>query len=770
MVYIRIKVKYLLLILLSTLVLIAGPLLFRGYIFYLLGRAGELTGNRAAADVYYDRAAEGAPASGAAISAAQRKLELLFDKKNFGYFNTLLITESFTMLNCSYISAESADRINEQYREIAGRASKGDALAEYTIYVAMINYFSGYGEDAVGLLERLDYIRDGRLESLRELHLAAMYMGLGEMDRGAALLKERLGDKDRYSPVRHSFYAYYCYVTGDMDGFEKEMAGEPDLIGKTQKFTETLVKPLLQINNDLMDYKYLKSAEQSKKRGNVLNGSVSIGGKPAPYITIILKDEATRTRWSSTLGLGDGVRCVAVTDREGRFRLTNIPDGVYVIAVGAEWQRVQGKALDRGSNNVLRFTGNTMIERNIAFFDTDGMVNIQDIGGGKFRFNVKMPKEADYYAIGAGELRNIEDNTIMANNRFYSGIIKTEQYILDTARERKRSMNTGASFGNDGIDPYYLFEPFYHTGDYACYVTFYDHDGNILYDSDGIYPSRHREIIHVAGDEFTKADLALLDKSYGEAISLYERDLAEGVRNLHALKVLAKLYYNGWEYDTETSGLKNKDVEKAKVYFERLVGEIPDNDEILSSLASLYIDSGELQKGLQLLMKSSDPYALLEIGRNYGYMGSFETAVEYYEQFYDKTGGGSGNLMMLYILQNKRELLPRIAENYKCRSSFYADYKPLIEKYMKTDISKYGEFFKLIAADKPDEAADLLEGREDDLALLYKGLLFLQKDIRSYKDREDQYNLYYNKVKDTDIKQLMKYFGKESVQSGFGDE
>ncbi len=768
--YIRIKVKHLLLISLSALVLISAALLFQGRMFYLLGRASELAGNSAAADVYYDRAAEGAPASNAAVSAAQRKLKLLVESKNFGYFNELFITKSFTALDCSYIGAESADRINAQYGDIAGHAVKGDAFAEYTIYVALSNYFSGYGENAVKLLEQLDYIRDGKLESLRELHLAAMYMGLGEMDRGGAALQERLNAKDRYSTVRRALYAYYCYMTGDMDGFDKEMAAIPDLFFTSQKPNETLVKPLLQINSELSGFKYLKSAEPAEKSGNVLSGRVSIDGKPAPYITLLLKDEVTRTAWSSTLGSGDGIRCDAVTDKEGNFSFTNIPDGIYVIAVGADWQRVQGKALDLGRDNSLKFTGNTSIEKDIAFLDTAGMVSVQDIGGGKFRFSVNLPEGADHYTIYAGELRDIEDNRIMANNMFYSESIKTGEYVLNTVMERKRGMKTGASFGTDGIDPYYLFEPFYHTGDYAYYVTFYDRNGNIMYGSDGIYPSRHRNILRVAGDEFNEADLVLLDKKYDEAISLYERDLAEGNRGLHALKVLAKLYYNGWEYDSKTYSLINKDTEKAKGYFESLISEIPDNDELLSVLGSLYIDSGELQKGLELLLKSSNPYDLLEIGRNYGYNGEFEKAAEFYERFYEKTGSGTENLMMLYMLQNRREPLPRLAENYTESTVFYADYKPLIGKYMKMDTSEYSEFFRLINAEKPDEAAKLLKGRVDDLALLYNGLLVLQKRFKNSEEKEEQYGLYYYKVKDPGIKQLMKYFGKESIQSGFDVE
>ena len=752
--YIRIKVKHLLLIILPALVLIAALLLFQGRMFYLLGRISELAGNGAAADVYYDRAAEGAPASNAAVSAAQRKLELLVENKNFGYFSKLFFTESFTAFNCSYIGAESADRINAQYRDIAGHAMKSDALAEYTIYVALANYFSGYGEKAIKLLEQLDYIRDGKLESLRKLHLAAMYMGLGEMDRGAAVLQEHLNVQDRYSTVRHALYAYYCYMKEDKDSFDKEMAAIPNLFFTSQKPSETLVKPLLQINSELSGFKYLRSVETAEKNNNVLSGCVSIEGSPAPYITIFLKDEATRNGWSSTFGQGDGVRCTAVTDREGKFRFTNIPDGIYVIAIGADWQRVQGKALDMGGDNNLKFTGNTAIKKDIAFIDTVGMVSVQDIGGGKFRFSVNMPEDADHYTIYAGELRDIEDMRIMANNMFYSESIKTGEYILDTASERKRGMNTGASFGTDGIDPYYLFEPFYHTGDYAYYVTFYDHNGNTMYGSDGIYPSRHREILPVAGDEFNEADLALLDKKYDKAISLYERDLAEGVGSLHALKVLAKLYYNGWEYDSKTSSLKYKDAEKAKGYFERLISEIPDNEELLSVLGSLYIDSGELQKGLELLMKSSNPYDLPQIGRNYGYMGKFEKATEYYERFYERTGGGAGDLIILYILQNRLELLPQLTENYRYNGSFYADYKPLIKKYLEMDTSDYSEFFNLI----------------NDLALMYNGLLVLQKRFKTSEEKEDQYSLYYNKVKDPDLKQLMKYFGKESVQSGFGDE
>jgi len=771
MTYIRIKVKHLLMVILALAAVFAVVVFLQGNILYMMGKLSELGGNDGRAAVYYDRAAEEFPSSNTSIISAQRKLELLFDKKNFIYFNKLKLAGNSTILEGSFISADSADRVNLQYESIAKNGAKDDKFAEYSIYVAMVNYFAGYGENAVKILKKLDYVMDSDIKKIGTLNLAAVQMGLGNMDAGYEALKDSLGEKDKYSLIRQEFYAYYCFMKGDFEGFAKADVKPTEWYEATKSLDDLLLMPLLRIGNTISGYKdIIEKTEELNQNNNVFIGKVSIDGKPAAYAMVYLKDTNYRNVDSSNMGMSDGIRCVAVTDGEGSFRIENVPNGIYGVGVCIDWQRVQGRALQVDKSYSLQFTGSTGIERDISFLDTSEMLKVEDVGEGKLRFIVKMPEETKYYTIGMGELVEVENNQIMANNRFVSENIDTAEYVLDTAKERYRGMNTGASFGTDGIDPRYLFEPFYHTGDYVYYVTFYDTGGHILYDSNGIYPSRQAGYVHISGSQWSEADELLLDKRYGEAIKLYETQLNDGQQGLHALKVLTKLYYNGWEFDDETSTLKYKDKRKATEYFEKLADSIKDNEQINSSLAWLYIDEGRYQEGLELLQLKKSSYGLREIARVYGYMGEFSKAEEYYKSFYSETGHGADMLLMLYILQDKKELLPETASNYIDNGSFYASYVTAIQEYLKMDTTQYGEFFRLIARGQPDDAAVQIEGRKDDLAQLYKGLLLLQKRIPDYREREKQYKSFYDAVKDPSIRQLLKNFGKAGIQSGFGEE
>lgn len=800
--YIKIKVKHLLIVILAVVAVLAATVFLQGDILFIMGRLSELSGSSQRASAYYDRAAEEYPSSRAAIIAAKRKLELLFDKKDFGYLRKLKLTGGTVLLDGAYISADSADRVNKQYESIAQYAPRDDTFAEYSMYVAMLNYFAGYGENAVKILKSLDYIKDTELEKMGELNLAAMQMGLGSMEEGFEALKVGLDQKDRYSLMRQELFGYYCFMKGDYSGFDKTDAGTTEWYKTTKALNKLLLKPLLQLDNTLSGYGgVIKATEALPQNGNVFSGKVCIDGKPAAYVMVYLKDTRYRNGDSSNFGMHDGVRCIAVTGGDGSFSIENVPTGIYGVGVSIDWQRIQGRAQWMDKSFSLQFNGNTSIEKDISFLDTAGMAAAEEVGGGKFRFTVKMPEEAKYYRIDMGELTGDEENQWIANNRFYSERIDTPEYTLDTVKERYRGMNTGASYGTNGIDPQYLFEPFYHTGDYAYYVTFYDKNGNILYDSNGIYPNRQKGIVHITGSQWSEADKLLLDKKYDEAIKLYEGELKDGEayeggtndgganegeaydggannggkaydgqKELHALKVLTKLYYNGWEYDAKTSSLKYKDPKKAAELFEKLVGRIKDNEQINDSLAGLYFDKGRFQDGLELLLMNKDPYAFYQIAQVYGYMGDFSRAAEYYKKFNAATGLGADSLLMLYILQNKTELLPETAASYMDNGSFYADYVNLIQEYVKINTTAYREFFRLIGEDRPEDAAALIDGREDDLALLYKGLLLLQKHLTDYKDREKQYKSFYDGVKEPKIRQILGNFGKAYIQSGFGDE
>lgn len=86
---------------------------------------------------------------------------------------------------------------------------------------------------------------------------------------------------------------------------------------------------------------------------------------------------------------------------------------------------------------------------------------------------------------------------------------------------------------------------FYATGDYG--YTLYDQENDMLfYSSEGIQPNRPVAKLAIQGSEWTKEDLLLLDGQFEEARLAYEALLEKEPENIHALKVLSRLYSFGY--------------------------------------------------------------------------------------------------------------------------------------------------------------------------------------------------------------------------------
>lgn len=771
MAYIRIKIKHVLIISGVALLVVFGALYLQGFLLFLLGRSSEIAGDAGRAGVFYDRAAKEFPGSAGSLAAAESKLELMFREKDFGYLSKLKISASSTILNGAYINGNGIDSINDQYEAIAKHSARNDAFARYTIYAGMANYFGGHGEKAVSLLQSVDHIKSNDLEQMRRLNLAAVYMDLGELEKGYGLIKDGLGSTDRYSGIRNALNRYYCFMTGKLEAFKSMERQRDTWYQDTKDLKDTLLKPLLNINNTISGYTEIaKLKDTQKKTGNVFHGRVTDEGSPVAFAMVYLKDADSRGGDSSLMGVGDGIKSVAVTDGDGYFRMEDVPNGSYGMGISLEWPRIQGKAYLMYKNFDMKLEGNSSIEKNISFFSTENIVKVSDAGDGKLDFKVSLPSDAAYYTITMGELRKVEDDVLIPNNTFYSERLKTSEHILDIAEERRKGMLTGVPSSDAGIDPHDLMEPFYHTGNYSWLITFYDSKGNIMFDSSGIYPGRQKNSIHVEGREWSEADRLLLDKKYYEAIKMYETLINDSEQGLHALKVLSKLYFNGWEYNKKSYRLDKKDSGKAMEYLGMLSERVPDNSYIKSALAGLYIEKKDYEKAIGILETvTDDAYAIRRAAEVYGFMGDFSKAAELYEKFYAAEGRGCDSLLMLYMLQGRNELLLDTAAKYTDDGSYYGDYTSLVKKYLKQDTSAYDEFFSFIRQNHPDRAAKLLEGRSDDLALMYEGLLMLQKSNGYSVELEKVYKGLYDRVKDENIKLLVKYFGKAGVQSGFGD-
>lgn len=772
--YIKIKVKHLLILTGITLVLLVSLIYFRGDVVYVLGKAFEAAGDTGRANVYYDRASKDNPDSGSAVRAAMDRLELLIKERALRYFAKITTDGSGGVMGGIAISPASAGEIYGQYQEFLQRHRKNDTFAEYAMSVAMVCYFAGRGDQALEILNSIDYIRDSRLKEMHKLHTASVYMGLGETERGMEVIRQDLEKQDVFSPLRSDIHKYFCFISGDWEGFRKIKREDTWWYQSSRGLKEAWIRPFEGVHNMLWGYGDIVEKHAGRSQGgNTFTGTVMADGKPVAHAVVFLKTAASKGGMSDPISMSNGVTAVAVTDSKGRYRMEGVPNGVYGIGISIDSIRVAGKGILMHRPFDMKFTGNTQKNEDIALVDTSGMVKMTDLGEGRLRFDLHFPAGADHVSLTMGEVTETKNHVEIAHYTYYSGIIRSTSWIVDIKQARRKGYTAGASYSSpDGVDPHYLMEPFYHTGEYSWHAYAYDNEGNILLSSEGLFPMKEKEKVHIEGNEWMQADKLLLDRKFEEAIALYEKQAEENSRDLHSVKVLAKLYANGWKYDSKKEGLLGKDPVKAIRYLERLDEEIKDNDQIINSLAMLHIDQGEMEKALRVLEEpgrsGTDQYAYYLIGRINGYLGRFTAAEENYCKYQDSTGYGSDYLIMLYVLQNREEKLKEAAGQFDNRI-YYVDYVRLVDDYLKMDRNRYEDFFRLIRNEQVEEAERSIAGDNGDLVLLYKGVLLLQKHIPDYKDRETFYSKLYEKVKDPRVKELMKAFGKAGIQSGFGD-
>lgn len=769
---IRIKVKHLILgIILLPAVIFAG-VNGKGFVYYGLGRISEMSGNSDRAYVYYNRAANDMQVTKGSVYAAKRRIEMLLKEKNIRYLNYINITGGATAGTGAVVSPDSAEDVNRQYEKLCLQGSKDETFGEYEIGVALINFFAGYPDKAVKILEAMDYLKSEDVELLRTLHLTAMYFSMGDMEQGIRGLKAASALPEKYPMLQKVLLNYQLFMSGNYEDAANSQIDATEWSKYFRNLENPLMKPFESVDRTL---KSLMEIEESYTMGsgdgNKFSGRIIEDGKPVPYALVYLKESRYKYIMGGSMGLGYGIARLAVSDRDGYFSIEGVPEGLYGLGVAIEWNRVKGKSVLMDKSYNIKFEAGNSVERDIKVLDARGLVSASRLSENEIRFDFKPPEKAAYYAIAMGELRSGEDQEKYVDYSFYTERIEEFPYTLDIKKSREEGFVASFSYGSEGIHPYYLMSPLYHTGEYAYTIYAYDKAGNIMYDSKGVYSGRVDDTVHIEANEWSEADKLLLDKKVEEAVELYKEQLKADPENLHVLKVLAKLYYYGWIYNKDSDGLEGKDYKVSKEYFEKLGKKLPGNTYIQSNLSDIYAEEGDYEKSIEILkdIEVADGYTNYDIARKYGYAGKYSESVKYYKKYLDTGGFGLERLMMLLILQNEEDILPDLAAKSE-KAETYMEYDKLLESYLKTDRKDYEDFYGLIKEDRVKEAKELIAGRQDDLACLYMGIMLLQEKYPSYKEREKAYTEIYEKVKDKDIKELMKGFGKAGISSNFGDD
>jgi len=774
---IKFKVKTLILIILIVTAIGGGIYFLSDNILYAIGLIYENKGNEEMAGAYYKRVAENFPQSDSAIKGANKQIENLLINNHLGYFDDKIVISGFgTSKGGSNISYASLANINKDYAEILKYHKGRDLFSKYTIGVAIMNWFGGEGEKAIKLLETIS-TGNKEIEEMRKLNLSAMYMSMGEIEKGMRLIEMDMEKKDIYKYIRQDLLAYGYFMLEDYDKFRENMVDNSIRYASVEYLKEPYIQFLNEysVRNIIENYNRLLEAKENRpKTGNVIEGVITTDGEPLSYGIVFVKDRAYGSMSSTALDDGTGIMAIAVSDKDGKFVIEDIPNGTYGLGVWIDWQRIVGKQIEINKEYDIILTGNEKLNKNIDFFDSIEVVEAEALEDNKLRFSWNDDsKDIDFYILSLGEVVETENKSQIVDFSYTTEKIKGTTITLDIEKERRNSFAGFMSWDMNGANPYYFLEPLYHEGDYGYKITGYDKGGYIVTDNMGIYSKRNYDTVHIKGEEWTKGDSLLLERDFEGAIAEYESAVNRNPEDIHSAKALAQLYFNGWIYEKDSSELGGKDYEKARIYLELLNEEIDYNEQIKSRLAEIYMKLGKYEASLELynqLIDKESYYNYRYIGDIYAAQGNTHRAIENYNNFLNRTEWDHvvDDMMIMYILNNDTQSLEAIVKKYK-GNWYHESYEPLIKEYITNiDRKEYQELFNIINQENIFEGEKLLEPNVDDLGRFYKAIILLKKNIDRL-EKEQKYTQLYNGVKDRTLKELLRYFGKDNLRSDFGD-
>lgn len=760
---IRIKGKHLLIfcaVLLATLLIITS---FGGYILYPYARALDRMGYTEKANVYYSRISR-ISSNDIGILAEYQRLQNIIQEGNFRYSTTFsVITGDFITLS-GFIGFKTVDDVNARYEALSrSNASSSKRMAEHTIATALVNWFGGRTDRAIALLEGLQP-EDERLLALKRLHLANMYFYLGETEKSMEAITG-MNPPAGLEGYREDIEILNRIFTGENKieyAYPMIYQYEPyNCLEEPLKFTRSLIDELQSFRTKTMN----------GTTGNTLSGRITLEGKPQQNLMVFVKDAEYQNSWSSAVGRGDGLVGLGISDEQGYFEISGIPDGVYGITLYIPWQRITGKNITMHTDFDMVLKGNIKRVEDIALSAPIRLDVTEADGAVTFRWDEQQLPEGAWM-MTLSELNESDQMVYRTNNNYNVQQSKGNELTLNIREAQKIAYQQVFSYGGEP-DPMNYIEPLYHSGQYGYKLHGYQGSSMLHFSSEGIYPNQPPARLTIRGSEWTKEDRLLLDGKFEEARKGYEAVLEKDPDNIHALKVLSKMYDFGYILQDGESGLElgGKDKERALELLQRL-DTLVGGRFIKSALAAQYEDLKQYTKAAEVLhdLQNTDPnpYNELQLGRLHLYMNRFSESVEYFQKYTQTTGNGTLYLFLPAFLMNDADLLTEGAGIYK--TQIHTDLRDLVEAYNQMEKGEYGGFFEMVSQNRIEEAQRWLDGRNDELGLFLKAVFLLTQDNngKGSEELDAAFRQYHRQIQNPEMDEILVYLGREFVSSAYG--
>jgi len=738
-----------------------------GSLLYQVANLMDRMGHTENANVYYSRISDLFSNKSSGILAEYKRVQNIIKEGNFRYSDTFFVITGDSISTSGYIGYKTVDDVNAQYETLkTNQAVKPELMVEYTMATALVNWFGGRADKAVELLEAVE-TEDERLLEYKKLHLANMYFYLGETGKSLQTIVD-MKPLTGLQGYQKDIEVLSRLVVGDV-----EVAYEQPMLYKYEPNSFNCLEEPLKFTRSLIDaLRGFISNAKDDMVGNTLSGRITLEGKPQKNLMVFVKDAEYQNGWSSMIGNGDGLVGLGISDKEGHFTITGIPDGVYGMTMYIPWQRITGKNISFHSDFDMVLKGNTNRTEDITLSYPIRVSVEQADSSLTFQWSENQLPNG-ICSLSLYELEDKDGMLYKTNNSYYIQQVKENILTINLKEAQKTAYRQGYSYSGEP-DPKEYIEPLYHSGQYG--YTLYGGQGNnmLYFTNEGIYASQPPTQLTIRGSEWTREDLLLLDGKFEEARLAYEALLEKDPENIHAMKVLSRMYDIGYiaqEGDSSFFNLGGKDEERALELLQRLDTLVGGN-YIKSALAAQYQDLKQYTKAIELLgivqNEEPTPYTELEIGRMHLYMNQFTESVEYFQKYVQMTGNGTLYPFLPAFLMNDENLLTESAGAYK--TLIHTDIQELVDEYAGMQKDDYQVFFDMVAQNRAEEAQSWLDGRHDELGQFLKAVFFLTRDTRqmSPDEKKNTFRQFHQQIQNPVLDRLLVYMGRELISSAYG--
>lgn len=536
-----------------------------------------------------------------------------------------------------YVTSTMVDNASGYYREIIDKYENSKFYPK--AYDSLINLYtmSGSFGEAQKLIEKgLNSDRQDvaiTASKYRMLH----YMIGKEYDKAREIGRKYV-DEGKADPD-------ICMLMGDINYYDRKLDDALYYYKKAEEKTrwKRYDKQLEKFNMSYYKDAFIEGKTNMinriigiKKESSSLHGKVTINGKPVPFIYVYLDDQQEGS--GGSIGNEDS-KISAITDFDGNYTIPLLPEGDYIMGVGIPTIYLDNTSIQTPSEGYFHLKKGENKELNFTF--TPPMKLISQKGtvvpiDGKVDVEWEKVEGAKYYLVRLIQFE--EPGNLEGNNHSYCAFSPGDK-IFDTSYTidiNKVNMATHGFMMNDKgeLNPQAYLGVFYPGSQVPFYVEAFDKDGGLIKSTVPMKVNfKDITIISIPDDKLTASDRLVLDRKPEEAAESYEKDIEKNPDDIHAMRVLTKIYSLGTirKYEPEAGEqIEGRNKERAIEHCNRLYQITGDVDHLKQQFKRHFIDIPEdCSRVLEGYLKI--PGEFLE-AEDYAIIGSMNMQLKRYKE------------------------------------------------------------------------------------------------------------------------------------------